>query len=724
MGEIGKALSGLTVKSIVLGVILALFNLLIMSVQGVASAFWIAPWNVADNTYGETASWGRLLPRIFMPLGILVLAFVVIYLINKSRPGTFTLQEAATVFMIVFAAGYMSYDMGLYGTGDVKYSTTTFNIGILRYSSGEKQAELWAMLPSVWAGEQVTNYTYTNINSVQTGSWSVYWPFWSGVMTWRWIYNLGNIFMFIGIATLLRRQLVEVEALGFPFATLATEVVQISQPAGTKIGNILKNKWFLIGLVVMLLWGIIPMGGWAFTQRGNIEARNEMLKWMNPYRQPAWVPGTIYPLLETAGNFAYNLWPFFIGWCYLWPIGELAGGLVGAGIHFTWMATAFSTGIQWIYQGKYTGDWGSSIDSPIQLLLDRWFGVVFGFMLALFVIPAIRHRNLVIQQIKSIFEEPDDPDKPVSYKTIWLILLLGFVLLVAAGVMIGINAGAWALFIIIYGVLSIALMRVVCANGGHFFLSWKTYWDGAWYSYIGLAVVIAFGLAPGKNWETLISAYMMIEGDISRVLWGGLISAVLLLALYKMGKLTKVKEKTVLVGTTIGLCISAIMVLVFSAMLQSALAVDLSWSQGWGGLHIDQIWGGMRDAELGLDGFTSRAGMVGNEVIQAPEYFAIAVVIGFAIIAVFSLLQQRYTWFVISVTGVFTGAMWGSELWLPMIVAIVAKYLTLRIGGTQKYEDTGKPLAVGFLAGAAIAYALMATTSFFNRVAVGADYPA
>jgi hypothetical protein len=378
MGEIKEnILSGLTVKAIVLGVILAVFNLWVMAPMGTLAPVWIAPYLLADNVYGETSMWGRMLPRVFLPTGTMVIACIIMLLINKSRPNTFTLQEAATVFMITFCAGFLGTDYaGRKGFGDVQYGVPGLGQGFVFYlKDPETQAEMFSLAPSIIANQAVSTYQLNEITKVKTGVWSINMAYWGGVMGYSWIQNLGQIFLFIGLANLLRKQFVEVEALGFPFATLATEVAQISQPDSNKVSNILKNKWFIVGFIIMALWSFLLMGEWMFTNRGNIEARQTMqaLNAFIPYRQPAWQLGTIYPLLETGGNFAYNLWPFFIGWLYLLPMGELAGGLVGTAIHFIWMGAAFSTGIQWIYHGKITGVRGSSIDNPLHMLLDRWY---------------------------------------------------------------------------------------------------------------------------------------------------------------------------------------------------------------------------------------------------------------------------------------------------------------------------------------------------------------
>ncbi|MHA2068832.1 MAG: DUF6785 family protein, partial [Candidatus Thorarchaeota archaeon] len=503
----------------------------------------------------------------------------------------------------------------------------------------------------------------------------------------------------------------EVESLGFPFATLATEVVQISQPDSEKVSNILKNKWFIVGFIVMAVWSLAAEGGAILTNNGSGATRAQYIKAIIPYRQPAWQLGTMVPLLENIG---YNLWPFFIGMMYLLPMAELGGGLVGAALLLVWMYIAFNSGIEWIYQAKVTGVRGSSIDNPLHILLDRWYFVQFGFIIALVVIPLIKHRNLVIASLKGLYEEPDDPNKPVPYRMSWLILIAGFVLLLGAGAMIGVHMGMWIVFLIGASIVSIGMIRVVSANGGFWFLPWRHGWASPWTAYIGLPVILIFG-GLTLDWTGLITATLLLAGDYSRVLYGALIAAIMSLTFFKMGKLTKTKERNVLVASLIGLSLVAVLLLPLNALLQSYAPVG--GGNFYGGQTLKNYWNAMKDnAANPLDAFTGWTQMGGAQLWQFPEYAVIAMAIGFIIVLAVTVLQQNFSWFIVSATGIFTGTMFGSQLWLPMLLAIIFKYLTVRVGGTKKYDSIGKPVAVGLVAGTAFVFVIQMLIWYVNVV--------
>ena len=82
-----------------------------------------------------------------------------------------------------------------------------------------------------------------------------------------------------------------------------------------------------------------------------------------------------------------------------------------------------------------------------------------------------------------------------------------------------------------------------------------------------------------------------------------------------------------------------------------------------------------------------------------------AMLVGGVITAALSLLRARFVWMPLHPLGFAMAlgegvAWWGS--WNAFVFAWVAKYLTLRVGGSKLYENYGIPLVGGFLAGLAL----------------------
>jgi hypothetical protein len=289
--------------------------------------------------------------------------------------------------------------------------------------------------------------------------------------------------------------------------------------------------------------------------------------------------------------------------------------------------------------------------------------------------------------------------------------------------MIGVNMGVWTLFLILSAIVSIGLIRVVSANGGMFMLPWRMYWDTGWYSWIGLPLILAFGVTA-LNWETLATAWLTLNGDICRMLWGAVTAAILTMAFYKTGKLTKTKERSIFVAAIIGLSLAALLSLPLSAMFQEYMACTIAWPY-WTGAKLNNDWFGMKNNMPNpFMWFMNYAGMGGAALYQSPEYSILTMALGFIVMLVFALLRQRFSWMVVTTTGIFLGTMWGSELWLPMILAIALKYITLRVGGTGRYDSVGKPLAIGLLGGTGVHFVISTIIWYANRLPVGASYPA
>ena len=76
-------------------------------------------------------------------------------------------------------------------------------------------------------------------------------------------------------------------------------------------------------------------------------------------------------------------------------------------------------------------------------------------------------------------------------------------------------------------------------------------------------------------------------------------------------------------------------------------------------------------------------------------------IIGASIVSVIYALHARFPWFPVNPGGVTIGAfdLVPNIVLIPAVVAYVAKFVILRIGGTRIYEDVAMPFAIGMVAG-------------------------
>lgn len=82
-----------------------------------------------------------------------------------------------------------------------------------------------------------------------------------------------------------------------------------------------------------------------------------------------------------------------------------------------------------------------------------------------------------------------------------------------------------------------------------------------------------------------------------------------------------------------------------------------------------------------------------------PMDFWGKVIAGVVVGVVLTLMRDRWSWVRISVAGLALGIFFGEQIWAATIIALIAKFLTLRVGGAKLYEEKGMPIALGFFFG-------------------------
>jgi len=84
-------------------------------------------------------------------------------------------------------------------------------------------------------------------------------------------------------------------------------------------------------------------------------------------------------------------------------------------------------------------------------------------------------------------------------------------------------------------------------------------------------------------------------------------------------------------------------------------------------------------------------------------------IIGIILAVVLYMLRARFPWFMLTPIGLVMALTWNcGDMWVPFLVALIAKWLTFRIGGATLYEKKGLPIAVGLITGIGFTWALAA----------------
>jgi hypothetical protein len=131
-----------------------------------------------------------------------------------------------------------------------------------------------------------------------------------------------------------------------------------------------------------------------------------------------------------------------------------------------------------------------------------------------------------------------------------------------------------------------------------------------------------------------------------------------------------------------------------------AYAITLPFRVWWPhylGARFPNCWTGWECASLGEGQY--------NTVPPANELW-IPVISGFIVTMSLYLLRMRFAWWPLHPLGFLLTcpqtAVWTGS-WTNFLVAWIAKWLTLKIGGSKAYEEYGIPVAAGILAGFVLA---------------------
>ena len=101
---------------------------------------------------------------------------------------------------------------------------------------------------------------------------------------------------------------------------------------------------------------------------------------------------------------------------------------------------------------------------------------------------------------------------------------------------------------------------------------------------------------------------------------------------------------------------------------------------------------------------------MGYQEWQRPNDVIIMFIAGFLLVALFTFLRTKKPALPLSSLGLALGVIFGYGIWVPCVVALIAKYLTIRTGGVELFNNKGKPIAVGFIAGFAVSMAISLLT--------------
>jgi hypothetical protein len=643
--------SGLTARALGIGILWVIVSIIWQTV------FWALSTVPIGNMPGAEQLTGLPVVGIFFSFITILIGNVA--LSSKLR---FTKQEQTVVYAMVLLSGA---PVGMYQGWF--YLTATY--GIRRTPND---------VPLSWIPSHIVPLKEF-VDPALTGRVAVPWGAVAGFMT-TFILTF-CLWGFYGLISgfILRRQLIEIQRLPFPYATPAIELINQTEEvdgkpalANFKLGRT-KALWagIAVGFLCYFYWllnalapSIFPVP-WSYTWEGGF------------FWNLDGAPINLWTVLpQVMGCFWLN--PELIAFAYLVPTDILLSAGWGWWI-FTWLVPIIEDALAITpkYAGAthcYSPYWFYGMSNGIRHALAFDWGGILGLGIAMIVLNA----KYLARTLKGPRESGESEKEGMSYRTMWLILFIIFIIFFVYLVAWAGFSAPIAVFFLVY--LFIFFFGSTYMKGEAGPQEWYWYWNQD--DMVSAAVLFGtakFPLAEGP--QTAISeavTYRMVLGypcsnQVQCISLEGL----------KVADATKTKPRDMLVAYAITIPLMNILAII--------LCVWIAYTFGLTKLRIP-VWN-FGDVYRGF--YNQPAGYL-PDAAKMP-FFAW----GFIATILLLILRTRFVWFPVHPAGIVVGVGADVKAGPAFWVAWFLKFVTLRIGGTGLYNKV-VPFAVGVGIGAVL----------------------
>ena len=675
---------GLTVKALIIGLLLVVLQ---------------AVFFVPLRGYGGIGRTGY-----FLSASLVFWVALLAALINAAKPDFFSKQELAVIFAMLFVGitwsnipwcpNFVSYAM---------YIGPSFAVS---------EADVLDLVPkTLWGPTDMDVIRSTFL----TSTWNINWGAFAEPIGWSLTLMTGMFLSSLFLSLLLKHSFIRREALPFPFATLQTELVKIadseSRPLGIKMFSM---KMFWIGWLVAF---ILRLNSWLSsfsTWTGNPVAARAYSNALAPFNS-AWgslnVPGrdlTPLALLPWVPLPVQNLYSniLIIAFMMLMPLDVLVGAVFG------WIVLVIIMNFIQVSIGALppfpsgSGSWGAWAALQYQgtstIFTNYYSGVSFGILLAIFLYPLWVNRSYMRRLFRTI-TSPDpelDAESPISFRYIWLGLILSSLLYIAGWIWLGVIPVVAFLFVFFLMIYLTAGARVVAESGGQ-----PLWWGhiGGWidgsqhWIMLPINALLVYGFVDqlATDYHTAATGYYLTYGGWGEPTMGMQLSAFLVTSLtaWKVGYDTNTLDtdmlKAILIAGLVSIVaailgtIFTIHVIKFEEGSPAYTVLELA-SQDWiWGFFYPEKWWGRVEVPTDMTG-----------VVHTLN----SIILGLAYGLVVFLLRARFLWFRVNPAGtVLLLGVRQLHFWLPFIVALILKGLIVRFTRPAFYDEYVKPFCVGLL---------------------------
>ncbi|RLI28315.1 hypothetical protein DRO58_02415, partial [Candidatus Bathyarchaeota archaeon] len=617
-------------------------------------------------------AWGTVSKTMDIPLmGFIVILLAYPFKLLKGR-----LSASTLVLLYIVGTTVAMYGIGHYET------FACWPVGFARtllYTEPDflPVAQSWWWMPP-----------YDVVQLINQGGAATDWGAWSGAILF-WSFYLIAFFLFgSSLMLLFRRRWLDIERVPFPYVLAAHELIRnvSGEPREKKV-----TKWFVIGFVVALLFELQVFStylfpwwpdllAWRGTAVDSTSPQGCVCIYPNDPIESAlvWWPGYTKNLLPflvyylAPLNVTFTVWVFFILMVILAQIAYIMGYYTGvfetgsfcrmeglAGFH---MSPLFGPPYYWIFQG------------------------MIGGTLAVTVMMMFHARSYLAETIRLAMRggrSPEEANEPFTYRQIYTFIILSAIILLAFCFSAGLSIGTSLAVLIVLGFVNTVAAAYVLGLSGCGYLHNIPYWP-SW------PLRFIWPTAPQNYSTDWVMSNIFFNMGINHATHGPTTGAYLTIQNLKMSGMAKMNLKDTFILTSI-----AAIIAIFVANSTRVWVVNLL------GVNRVPVWGSCSVTNycFGAPNLETY-----NEVAPLEVQLSAAGA-GFIITVILSLLNARFIWWPLHPIGFVIATSMGFNMmreWNAMLGAWIAKFLTLRVGGSRAYEEYGVPFVSGGIAGYAL----------------------
>ncbi len=649
--------SGITLKSISLAIIVVAiaYGIFLFSFNPrVGGAFG---WFTHYMTY-LGFRWFSMWEVFMFPLILIMTLLASFSSIFKLTKQEWTIIYAIVMMVLpsIFWWGIWSWCMNpMLGTEKFK--------SLLEYVPSLWVPKNFDILASYWESRNPWNWTVPYANA-----------WYPSIIMWVLFYIFLN-FMLYGLVLVFQRRMIEIEKLPYPVAMTSYTLINmatttVSERSARSILWSKKSLVFWIGFIIAVFYDVF----YLFPK--------------DIFKHPLFtIPGDV----DLQGKFppfqrsilSYYVTPVHIGLFSLFPLDVLFTAVLFHIIFLIIMPAIFvSTGI---YPSERTSEWGAIFGTTWRtkygfagtyntILLYTFLGV------ALYLL--WYYKDDWVKSFKSLFskEAISSDNEPVSPRTAWLILICGFIGLLGWMAASGINIiGAF-----IGLVVSLIVWFAVIRYSGEGWNDPNEVWG---FRLQQLPRVLSWNLSNSLTGHASTSGYGLGFVTANIIAYQPPYSAIPAIFSYKIANETNTDPKEIFKVQIPTMLLASILSIVIGWYVIGIQGLS-NWRHGW-----TTSWDGALNNGLGA------ANYVVNAKSPLDGIYSWSIIIGTVLGIIFMFLRTTFPWFYINPIGIPLLTIFNFYVSLSAIIALILKYLVLKIGGSKIYNQYGIPFFIGLFFG-------------------------